>query len=57
MMIINDDTNDSHLLGGRRGGDGVQSILRTCFNIFANSEESKPLDFSDDFNSSVFAKR
>ena len=56
MMIIIDDTNDSHLLGGRRGGDGVQSILRTCFNIFANAHESKSLDFSDALLSYVIAK-
>ena len=43
--------------GEGRGGDGVQSILRTCFNILANSEEGKSLDFSDDFHSSVFAKK
>ena len=39
------------------GGRAMQSILRTCFNIFANSEESKSLDFSDDFSSSVFARK
>ena len=56
MMIINDDTSDSHLLGGRRGGDGVQSILRTCFNIFANAHGSKSLDFSNALLSYVIAK-
>ena len=35
----------------------MQSILRTWFTIFANSDESKSLDFSDDFHSSVFAKK
>ena len=56
MMIIHDDTNDSHLLGGRRGRDGVQPILRTCFNIFANTDESKSLDFSNALLSYVIAK-
>ena len=38
------------------GGIGVQPILRTCFNIFANADESKSLDFSDALPSYVIAK-
>ena len=54
--MIHDETNDSHLLRGRRGGNGVRPILRTCFNIFANTDGSKSLDFSNALLSYVIAK-
>ena len=34
----------------------MQPILRTCFNIFANADESKSLDFSNALPSYVIAK-
>ena len=39
-----------------RRGRGMQPILRTCFNIFANSHACKSLDCSNDFHTWLVPK-